>query len=156
MLRPYLNPATVDPLADAVIRELLDSGDAPEHVTRPRFRASLAAYGRTEAVVRLVSQWVMPLPGVEEMFAETTISDETASHNGGRSTKRVVSKRIADASSFLERAERRAAAARAELGLSPASAARMGLPLTEEQDTLLSQLVRLQLADRDRGEPDAG
>ena len=62
-LQPYLHGEVVDPLAAAVVAELLDSGDAPEHLTRPRFKAALNAYGRTEAVVRLVSQWVMSLPG---------------------------------------------------------------------------------------------
>jgi hypothetical protein len=150
MRQPYLHAAAVDPLAAAVVAELLDSGDAPEHVTLPRFKAALNSYGRTEAVVRLVSQWVMSLPGVETMLAETTVTDETASHNGGRSTKRVVTKRIADALSFLERAERRAAAARAELLLSPQAAARAGMELAENQNTLLSQVLRLQL-DRQQG-----
>src|SRR5260221_12333782 len=63
--QPYVHASAVDPLAAAVVAELLDSGDAPEHVTRPRFRAALAAYGRTEATVRLIAAWVASLPGME-------------------------------------------------------------------------------------------
>lgn len=48
----------VGPLADQIAHDLLTDPDVPPHIREPLFAASVQAWARAEAVVRLLWQWL--------------------------------------------------------------------------------------------------
>jgi hypothetical protein len=145
----------VDPLAAAIVQELLGSGDCPAHLLaedgqtiRPRWRYAVSAFARTEAVVRLTAQWVATLPGVEAALTTLTETGEEAVPSRGGITRRTVTTVVEAALPALDRAEKRAAAAQAAVGLSPASAARMRAGMKPEGPNLMQRAAQLILDDR--------
>jgi hypothetical protein len=144
-----------DPLASQLIAELLDSEDCPEHCRLPRFRWSLEAWARTTAQLHLVSAWLadqVAEHGLEAALAESTSGVETMSAGKGRTRKVSAGKRIEAGLVLVDRLERRAAALRAELLLSPAAASRAGLDVVAREENLMQQALRLVLEDREDGE----
>lgn len=142
--RPPYGPEVVDPLGAAIVQELLDSDDCPEHVKMPRYRASLAAYGRAEAAVRLLAAHIAAMPGVEAALTSVSTAEETATYVKGNGTRRTVTRTVTEALGALDRAERRAASARSDLGLTPASAARMRLDVRPRFDSALMVAALLE------------
>jgi hypothetical protein len=134
----------VDPLSAQIVAELLDGPDCPEHLRegQGRWRHAMAAWGRAEAQCILIATWIAG-QDVEAALTEVTRAAETTEHRKGGSTKRTTGKRVEAALSALDRAERRAAGLRNDLGLTPASAARMKVQVTPKFD-LAMEIMRLE------------
>jgi hypothetical protein len=135
--------AVVDPIAEAMVAELLADDDVAH--LRPRWvRWSVDAWGRAEAQVLLWRRHVEALGGFEESLESvTTEESEEIRSEGGRSTRSSTSRQMEAAIIGLERAEKHAAACRARLGLDPMSRARLGrdvMSAKADMATILSQL----------------
>lgn len=152
MVHGAFSARRVDPLAARHVERLLALPDCPEHVRQPRFEWTLTAWARTESVVELLVDWIARMvaeSGLESALGETTAGSEDTSVGKARVRKVSSSRRVESALVLLDRAERRAQSLRAEMGITPAAAARMGLPLAEKGDSLLSQVLRIQLEQGD-------
>ena len=140
----------VDPLSAQIVAELLDSDDCPPHLHQARYSAAVAAWGRAEAMVRLIATSIAG-QSVEAALTETSRGVESTEHGKGRSARRTVAKRVEGSAGALDRAERTAARMRDALGLTPASAARMRLDASPKYDSarIVAELLR---ADESAGQ----
>lgn len=102
-------PRKVEPLAAEIVQAVLADDTVPAYVKSPAYRLELLALGRAEAQTQLLTEWLMGR--AEE--AGTPVPDPG-------------DERVRSAYLLLHRAEARASSARARLGLTPVSAARLG------------------------------
>jgi hypothetical protein len=126
----------VDPLSRDIVETLLQDADCPPHLHLPRYTAALAAWGRAEACCRLIADW-LGQQDVREALTASSSTDETEDHVKGRTTRRGAVRQVEGAMAALDRHERRAAGLRSDLGLTPASAARMRLDVAPRFDLAL-------------------
>lgn len=126
------SPRRVEPLASEIEAELFATEGVPEHLRRPEFRASVAAWARSEAVVRLLWEWLTG-QDVEAALTDVTRSAETEETGKGRTSRRSVSRRVGSVLDQLHRAEMRAASMRRALGLDPLSAGRLARDLSQSR-----------------------
>ena len=146
------------PLADLFVAALMADEATPDYVREPSYRWAVQAWGRAEAIVMLLSDWLSGMD-VEAALTEVTESEETEERSkGGLKAKRTMrSRRVASVADQLHRHEVRAMQLRARLGLDPLSRARLG------KDVASSKLDLARLwAEEDRaagkdgdGEPSA-
>jgi hypothetical protein len=109
---------------------------------------AVEAWAFTAAVVRLLRSW-LAAQDFETALAEATSAVEETTHTSGRSRKRTTGRRVQSALDALHRAETPANNLRRELGLTPSAVTRMGLDIGEKKDSLMHQLLRLQVEQRD-------
>ena len=142
----------VGPLADQIVAALLNDPDCPSHLHRPLFRPALNSWGRAEASVSLVCMWLDGLDVVAAL-TETTVTVEESEQVGAKGSRHTSARRIAAGLEILDRFERRAQAARARLGLDPASAlALRSLTVEKGVDVMTLMAQRIQaLAVADEG-----
>lgn len=145
----------VDPLSAQIVGELLAGEDCPAHLHQDRWRYSLGAWGRAEAQCILIASWIAG-QDVEGALTEVTRSIETTEVTKARSTRRNIAKRVEGALGALDRAERRAASLRNDLGLTPASAARMRLDASPRYDSarIVAELLRADEDAKREGQSD--
>jgi hypothetical protein len=127
----------VDPLSRDIVETLLVDADCPPHLHQARYAAALAAWGRAEACCRLIAEW-LSAQDVREALTASSETDETEDHVKGRTTRRGAVRHVEGAMAALDRHERRAAGLRSDLGLTPASAARMRLDVSPRFDLALA------------------
>lgn len=137
------SPRVVDPLAAAIVADQLAAPSCPPHLTDDpeRWKHALHAWGRAEATVLLIRQWLEGQDVADLLSEHTEALEETTERKGG-STKRTTGKRRESALAALDRAERTAAARRTDLGLTPLSAARLKIDLAPKFD-LAAEIMRL-------------
>jgi hypothetical protein len=123
----------VGPLAAQIAAELLADEDCPAHLHEAVFRPALEAWSRAEAIVTLLWRFLAEAADLEAAMTEVSTGEETeqASAKRGKITRRSVAKRTASALDMLRRWEATAASARSQLGLNPASAARMARDMAD-------------------------
>jgi len=153
------SPRRVGPLADEIREQLLADGSTPDHLRRAEFAAAVAAWARSEAVVRLLWEWLAE-QDVEAALTDTTSSAEVEEHGKAVTKRRSVSRRVTSVLDQLHRAEVRAAGMRRALGLDPLSAGRLARDLSQSRwyqtsSPLDKALERIQ-ADRERAAIEAG
>lgn len=126
------SPRRVEPLAAEIEAELFATEGVPEHLRRPEFKAAVAAWARSEAVVALLWRWLAD-QDVEAALTDVTRSAETEETSKGRTSRRSVSRRVGSVLDQLHRAEMRAAGMRRALGLDPLSAGRLARDLSQSR-----------------------
>ena len=118
----------VGPLAAQIAHDLLTGPDVPPHIREPMFAASVQAWARSEAIIRLLWAWLEERDVMAGLAsATTTTEDETQAK--GKITRKSVTRSVASVIDTLRRYEVHAANLRSKLGLDPASAARVGRDL---------------------------
>lgn len=143
----------VGPLADEIRDQLLAGEGTPEHLHRPEFASAVAAWARSEAVVRLLWDWLAE-QDVEAALTDTTRSAEVEETTKNITRRRSMSRRVTSVLDQLHRAEVRAAGMRRALGLDPLSAGRLARDLSQSRwyqgvSPLDRALAEIQ-AERDR------
>jgi hypothetical protein len=143
------SPRVVDPLAQAIVAAQLESPSCPPHLRDDpeRWRYALEAWGRQEATVRLLRDWLAG-QDVETALSEAEEIEETTTHKKGGSTRHTSVRRRESALKALDRAERAAAARRNELGLTPRSAAVMKLS-TDSRPNLMQLAAEIYAAGKE-------
>jgi hypothetical protein len=126
------SPRRVGPLAAEIEADLLADPDTPEWVRRPQFAEARAAYARSCAIVRMLSDHLDTIDVVAAL-TELTTGIETEERTKTKTTRRTAARRVASVLSELHRAETRSNSLRRELGLTPASAARLGRDLSQSR-----------------------
>jgi len=120
-------PKKVDPAAEIYVRVRLDD-PSTAYLREPRYRAALWACARAEARVELLIDWV------EKLIDEKGMAAAAESGQGRTSPL-----------ALLERWEATAAKRRAELGLTPLSAARLGKDVAQgRQADAAAELTRMR------------
>lgn len=118
----------VGPLAARIAAELLADPDTPAHIREPVFAASVQAWARAEAVVRLLWAWLADRDIMSGLTAlASTIEDEVRAK--GKTNRKSVTRTIPAVLDQLRRWESIASSLRSKLGLDPASAAKVGRDL---------------------------
>jgi hypothetical protein len=131
------SPRFVDPMSRDIVATLLEDEDCPAHLHQARYTAALAAWGRAEASCRLIASWLSTMD-VQAALTASSESEETEDRVKGRTTRRSAVRHVESAMASLDRHERRAAGLRSDLGLTPASAARMRLDVAPRFDLALA------------------
>lgn len=119
------SPRKVDPLATSLVEALLEDEDV-SYLRAASYRTSLWAWGRAEATVQLLVEYVEQAGGLGEALVDRGEETSEETHNGGHSRRVSSSVRTASVLTALDRAERHAQTCRARLGLDPLSRARLG------------------------------
>ena len=116
----------VGPRAVALADALMNDPETPSYLKVDRTYASgIMAWARAEAVVSLLFEWVSGQDIGEAMTDVTEAEEHETRGEGGSTVRRSTSRRVESVLTQLHRAENRAMALRAALGLTPASRARM-------------------------------
>ena len=118
----------VGPLAVQLARDLLTDPDVPPHIREPMFAASVQAWARAEAVVRLLWQWLEDRDVMAGLTSATTVTEDEE-QKGGKTRRKSLTRSVASVIDTLRKYEVHAANLRSKLGLDPASAARVGRDL---------------------------
>ncbi|MGQ0479705.1 MAG: hypothetical protein ACT4O0_01540 [Pseudonocardia sp.] len=139
------SPRRVDPLATELVDTLLADPDV-SFLRAPAYRTALWAWGRAEAQVQLLTEYIADNGGIAEALAEHGSEESDETHDGGRSRRVSRSRRVGSALAALDRAEARAASLRARLGLDPLSRARLGRDVAAAQVDGAEFLTRLREA----------
>lgn len=148
------SPRRLLPLAEAFAAALLADGETPAYLKDPLYARAVMGWARAEAVVDLLSEWLSG-QDLEAGLTEVTRSAETEDRDGGRDeggrvTRKSVSRRTAGVLEQLRKHEVLAMNLRAQLGLSPLSRARLGKDVAAQK----ADLARLW-AEQDREEASA-
>lgn len=114
------SPRRVLPLRDEIKRRLLADAGTPGYVREAKFAHALDSWATAEAVLRLLTE-ALSEAGIEVGAAEVTETAEESTEKGGRGSRRSRQERSTALLDNFHRATTRAANARKELGLSPAS-----------------------------------
>lgn len=130
------SPRKVDPLARELVDQVL-ANPATGHLQAPHWRPALWAWGRAEAQVQLLTEWL------------ATQGEKTGDGVGDLGDEKVRSAYL-----LLHRAETRATTGRTRLGLDPLSAARLGRDKTAA--ALDAAQLMKQLADEERRRESTG
>jgi hypothetical protein len=120
------------PLADRIARELLEDPDTPPHVREPVFAASVEAWARAEATVRLIWAWLAERDLMTGLTELTTSTEDEERREGGVRRK-AAARHIGSVLEALRKYETLALNLRSKLGLDPSSAARLGRDLAERR-----------------------
>ena len=118
----------VGPLAARIVEELLEDPDTPGHLREPVFAASVEAWARAEAVVRLLWAWLAERDVMTGLTALASTTEEEV-RSKGKANRKSVTKTIPSVLDQLRRFEISASNLRSKLGLDPVSAARVGKDL---------------------------
>jgi hypothetical protein len=139
------------PLAEAFVAALMADEATPDYLREPSYRWAVQAWGRAEAIVMLLSDWLSGMD-VETALTEVTTSEESEERSKGglKARRQMTSRRVASVVDQLHRHEVRAMQLRARLGLDPLSRARLGKDVASQQ----LDLARLW-AEEDRAAKDA-
>lgn len=132
MVTGYRSARRVGPLAEQITRELLEDPDTPPHVREPMFAASVQAWARTEAVVRLLWAWLEEQDVMTALTDVTTSTEEEETHKGG-ATRKSTTRHVGSVLDTLRKYETLGSNQRSKLGLDPSSAARLGRDLAERR-----------------------
>jgi len=116
---------SVGVLAERFVSALLADPGTPDYVGEPSYRYAVEAWGRAEAIVALLAEWLSGMD-VEAALTEVTESEETERRSKGKTSRQLKSRRVASVVDQLHRHETRAMQLRARLGLDPLSRARLG------------------------------
>ena len=114
------SPRKVLPLRDEIKRRLLADPGTPGYVREAKFAHALDSWATAEAVLELVTA-ALSEAGIEAGAAEVTDTAEESTEKGGKGSRRSRQERSTALLDNFHRATTRAANARKELGLSPAS-----------------------------------
>lgn len=149
------SPPRLLPLAEAFAAALLADDATPGYLKDPLYARAVMGWARAEAVVDLLSDWLSG-QDLEAGLTEVTRSAETEDREGGRDeggrvTRKSVSRRTAGVLEQLRKHEVLAMNLRAQLGLSPLARARLGKDVASQK----ADLARLW-AEQDRAEAAAG
>lgn len=126
------SPRKVDPLAAELVERVL-ADDAAAYLRAPMWRPALWAWGRAEAQVQLLTEY-LARAGEE---AGDGVGDLDLDH-------------VRAAYLLLHRAEARATTQRTRLGLDPLSAARLGRDKTAAAVDTARVMAHLERAERER------
>jgi hypothetical protein len=116
------------PLAARIAQELLNDPDVPEHIREPLFAASVQAWARSEAVCRLLADWLADRDLMAGLTAEE-VTTEAEKRTESTTRRKSVTRSVPAVLDMLRKYESIAMNLRAKLGLDPASAARVGRDL---------------------------
>lgn len=139
------SPRRVDPLATELVEALLVDPDV-SYLRAPAYRSAVWAWGRAEAQVQLLTEYVLDNGGVAEALADHGEETSDEHHDGGHSRRVTRSRRVGSALAALDRTEGRAASLRARLGLDPLSRARLGRDVAASQVDIAQVLTTMREA----------
>lgn len=122
------SPRKVDPLAQDILDVLLADDTVPTYVKAPAYRLELISLARAEAKVQLIEEWLTDQASEKHPMGD--LGDD----------------RVQAAYLQLHRASTRAASSRTRLGLTPASATRMGKNLAQGQAAAAQGDLALRMA----------
>ncbi len=121
------------PVAEQLASDLLADPEAPEYLRQPRWRYALRAWSYAEADLLLLQarrDELIRQEGPDEPLVEETDLEESESRPAMGSLSRVSRQRQRESlQRALDRADSKARGLRADLGLSPAAAGRLGRDL---------------------------
>lgn len=126
------SPRRVEPRAAEIASAIRADPSSPEWLRLPQYAAALAAYARTEAIVSLLTEW-LDTQDLGDVLTDTTRTAEVEERTKTRTTRRSTQTRVVSVLDQLHRAETRANSLRRELGLTPASAARLTRDLSQSR-----------------------
>lgn len=132
MVTGYTSERKVGPLADRIARELLEDPATPPHVREPLFAASVQAWARAEAAVRLIWEWLAERD-LMTALTELTTSNEIEDREGSSVRRKATTRHVGSVLEALRKYETLAMNLRSKLGLDPAAAARVGRDLAERR-----------------------
>jgi hypothetical protein len=132
MIDGHRSERRVGPLAAQIVQDLLADPDIPGHLREPLFQASVQAWAHSEAVCALLRRWLADQDITAGLEATTTTDEEEETRTRGkttRTTRKGNARSIPSVLETLRRYETLAMNQRRQLGLDPASAARVGRDL---------------------------
>jgi hypothetical protein len=133
MTSGFSSERQVGPLADRIARELLEDAATPPHVREPLFAASVQAWARAEAAVRLIWEWLAERDLMTALTELTTSTEEEGKDGGGVVRRKATTRHVGSVLEALRKYETLAMNLRSKLGLDPAAAARVGRDLAERR-----------------------
>jgi hypothetical protein len=120
------SPRIWSPIAEKIAATLLADPDTPDYLQEASYQPAIRAWARVEARIALLSDF-LDHQDVEAALAERTEGEESEVRPTQGSMKRTIrARRVASAMSQLGQLENQAMRLRADLGLTPASRARLG------------------------------
>jgi hypothetical protein len=136
------------PLAVAIKEELLADPNLPEYLRQPQFAHSLDAYCWAQGQCIRLREYLAEME-LKQALTDRTDTAETEDRDGGRTTRRSISKRLESAHEVARRYEIHAASLRSKLGLDPASAAKLGRNLAAAKLDIATVMAQLANEESD-------
>jgi hypothetical protein len=144
------------PLAEAIHTARMDNPATPEWLRDdPSYLPALLDLARWEAATELIFQWAAD-QDLEQALSD--VSEETEVTSPAGPNRKLVrrSKRLVAVLEQYRRYTLVVDGKRAELGLTPLSRTRMGMPLTHGGPSLMQMVEAIRLVDAMEGDADGG
>ncbi len=146
----------IGPLAERIEQTARGLPSWPSYLDDAAYGPAVASWARAEAIVELLWRYLSERD-LDETLSDTS-TDKTITEQDGDGKQRRISagRRTRAALDLLERAEGRAARARASLGLDPMSRARLGRDVAASQVDMAQLLSQLRETAEGGGDSDDG
>jgi hypothetical protein len=142
------SPRLMEPVAEAIKREILADRELPGYLRQPQFRYALDAYCWAEARCVRIRAYLEQLE-FGASIEERTETDEDESRWEGGASRKSVSRRIESAHELARKYETLASNQRSKLGLDPASAAKLGRNLAAAKLDIAQVMAQMAAEEGD-------